>query len=329
MDEGREEMLAADLSGPGLRVCVAKGGVGGRGNAAFASPTNRFPLLAEAGEPGEEHRVRLSLKLVAEVGIIGVPNAGKSTLLAAVTAARPKIADYPFTTVEPTLGVVLHGSRDFVMADIPGLLEGAHRGVGLGHDFLRHVERTRVLVHVLDGSSQDPVTDFHRISDELRLYNESLAGRPQVVALNKIDIPEVSQRADEIVTRLSSEGEQVHLLSAAGRVGVDDLLDVVIEVLDREPAERGDFIGESPRGPVAVVRPRPRAEAVGVRQEEGTYVVESGAERIAAMVDGTDWESRMQFYRHLKRVGVAKALEKAGVKPGDRVRVGRLEFEWE
>ena len=187
--------LLADLTTPGQTVELAQGGAGGRGNAYFASATNQYPLLAEKGEQGESLNLRLELKLLADVGIIGLPNAGKSSLLSVVSAARPKVADYPFTTLEPVLGVVEHRRKTFVMVDIPGIIEGAHDGVGLGHDFLRHVERTRVLVHMIDGSASDPLRDYRQINGELRMFSDELSTKPQVVAINKTDITEVSEIA--------------------------------------------------------------------------------------------------------------------------------------
>ena len=187
--------LLADLTTPGQTVELANGGGGGRGNAYFASPTNQYPLLAEKGEPGQSLNLRLELKLLADVGIIGLPNAGKSSLLSVVSAARPKVANYPFTTLEPALGVVEHRRQTFVMVDIPGIIEGAHEGVGLGHDFLRHVERTRALVHMIDGSAEDPLRDYRQINSELLAFNEELAAKPQVVAINKTDITEVAEIA--------------------------------------------------------------------------------------------------------------------------------------
>lgn len=323
--------LLADLATPGQRVLLARGGRGGRGNASFASPTNRFPLLAEAGEPGEELTVRLELKLLADVGIVGAPNAGKSSLLAAVSAARPKIADYPFTTLEPVLGVVERRGQTFVMVDIPGLIEGAHRGAGLGHDFLRHVERTRVLVHVVDGSLPDPVAVYRQVNQELRLFNEGLARKPQVVAINKIDLPEVQDRLAEIRAMLAEEGAPMYAILAAGREGLDALLDEVLRLLqEARAAEAAPLPAPRPAGEVPVLRPRPRREPVQVRRQDGTFIVDApAAARIAEMIDETSWPARMQFYRHLKKLGVVRALEEAGIAPGDTVRIGKVEWQWE
>ena len=314
----------ADLREGGERVLVARGGRGGRGNSRFASPTNRFPLLAEEGEEGEAVGLRLELKLLADVGIIGAPNAGKSSLLAAVSGARPKVADYPFTTLEPALGVVEWGDDSFVMVDIPGLIEGAHDGAGLGHEFLRHVERTRVLVHVVDASARDPAGDYRQINEELSLFNADLARRPQIVALNKIDVPGVLER----LTVLKPEvwHHETHKISAATHEGLHPLLDAVRRELSLQRADAPVRDGSA----VPVVHPAPRRDRVGVGMEGGIFVVEAPrAARVAAMVDASDWNARMQFYAYLRRVGVVKALEGAGVTAGDIVRIGRLEWEWE
>lgn len=314
----------ADMRESGGRELVARGGRGGRGNARFASPTNRFPLLAEEGEEGEAVVLRLELKLLADVGIIGAPNAGKSSLLAAVSRARPKVADYPFTTLEPVLGVVEWGDDSFVMVDIPGLIEGAHEGAGLGHEFLRHIERTRVLVHVVDASAEDPASDYRQINKELSLFNADLARRPQIVALNKMDLPGVSDR----MAALKAEGwdHETHEVSAATHEGLRPLLDAVLREMSLQRAHAPTRDDDE----VPVVRPAPRREPVGVRVEEGVFVVKApGAARVGAMVDASDWNARIQFYAYLRRVGVVKALEGAGIAAGDVVRIGRFEWEWD
>ena len=214
-----EPSRIADLSEAGETVFAARGGKGGRGNARFVSPTNRFPLLAEEGDAAEELDLRLELKLLADVGIVGAPNAGKSSLLAAVSAARPKVAGYPFTTLEPVLGVVEHRGASIVMVDIPGLIEGAHGGAGLGDDFLRHVERTRVLVHLVDGAGEDPVADYHRVRRELSLFHEDLADKPSIVGVNKIDIPEGMARCDAVRDQLMQDGAVVHCTLGGGPAG--------------------------------------------------------------------------------------------------------------
>lgn len=216
--------VIADLTAPGQRVKIARGGKGGLGNARFATSTRQAPRVATEGEPGESRWLQLELKLLADVGIIGLPNAGKSTLLSRVSAARPKIADYPFTTLEPQLGVVEVGDQSFVMADIPGLIEGAHKGTGLGHDFLRHVERTRLLLHLLDGSSADPWGDFQGINRELALYSEALQSKEQLVAINKADLPGVQERIPQILASFKREGIKVVVISALAGEGVQELL---------------------------------------------------------------------------------------------------------
>ena len=316
----------ADLTEAGQRVMVARGGRGGRGNARFASPTNRFPLLAEKGEESDGETLRLELKVLADVGIIGSPNAGKSSLLAAISRARPKIASYPFTTIEPVLGVAEHRRASFVVVDIPGLIEGAHRGAGLGYSFLRHVERARVLLHVVDGSLDDVVGEYRKVNDEIGQFNAELTRKRQVVAVNKIDIPEVREMMPALKAELQGAGGDAHAISAVTREGLDGLLDAVLTAIgeahqDQEPKKEA---------PLPVIRPGPRWEPPEVLQEEGVYVVKSaGATRIAAMVDETDWSALSQFMRHLRKTGVLRALEQAGIKTGDTVRVGKIEWEWE
>lgn len=342
-DEGEApRRLVADMTAPGQRVELARGGVGGRGNARFASPTNQFPLLAERGERGVERQLRLELKLLADVGVIGLPNAGKSSLLSVVSAARPKIADYPFTTIEPSLGVVEHRRRAFVMVDIPGLIEGAHEGVGLGHDFLRHIERARTLMHLVDGSSDHPLRDYRQINDELRLFNEALASKPQVVAINKIDITEARRRMPELAAEFAAAGAQPLFISAVTHEGVDALLDAALAQLDAAATDDADDAGAdaaadaiAPRQALSdgddlpVLRPKPRRDPIEVVKRGGVFVVRARrAARIAAMLDGGDWNARMQFLGYLRRAGVAQALEDAGVAPGDTVRFGDVDWEW-
>ena len=321
--------MVADLAGPGRWMVVAIGGRGGRGNRRFTSSTNRFPLLAEEGERGEEVTLRLELKLLADVGIIGAPNAGKSSLLAAVTAAIPKIAGYPFTTLEPALGVVDRYDDSFLIVDIPGIIEGAHTGAGLGHDFLRHVERTSVLIHVVDGSAEDPIRDYNQVNQELHLFSRDLLDKPQMIVFNKVDIPEARERMDKLASRLPQENGPVHLISAATTEGLEPLLDSVLQVLTTaRKADEAKSVNS--REELPVLRPKPLREPVEVRRDNGEYVVRApAAARIAAMVDETNWEARTQFYRHLKRMGIIKALEESGVASGDTVRIGKLEWEWD
>ena len=323
----RSSDLLADLRGDGQRVLVARGGLGGRGNAWFTSPTNQFPLLAEEGEAGETVDLRLELKLLADVGIIGAPNAGKSSLLAAVSGARPKIADYPFTTLEPVLGVVEWRDDSFVMVDIPGLIEGAHEGTGLGHEFLRHVERTRVLVHVVDASAADPLSVHRQINEELRLFNVDLSQRKQIVVLNKTDVAGVTEALDALEADGATWAADAYRVSVVARDGLGSLMDAVVRVLAEETAPVADLDNE--REPV-VIRPARQRERLRVRVEGDIFVVLAPrAARVAAMVNTRDWNARAQLYAYLKRVGVSKALEDAGITSGDMVRIGRVEWEWD
>ena len=317
----------AELSREGESVVVAHGGRGGRGNAAFTTSRNQYPLLAEKGEGGTSRTLRLELKLLADVGLVGAPNAGKSSLLAAISRARPKVAAYPFTTLEPVLGVVEHKGQGFVAADVPGLVEGAHEGVGLGDEFLRHVERTRLLIHVVDGSTDDPVGARARIDRELRLFNEDLGKRPQIIALNKVDLENVRHREPALKDALASGGAAVVPVSAASGKNINVLLDKVIESLDQLGLEDGNEPGQPQ---VDTLRPAPVEAKAKVRMEDGDFVVEdSSISRIAAMVDPDNWDAKLQFHAHLKRMGVVRALEEAGVSHGDTVRIGDMEWEWE
>jgi len=314
----------ADLTEPGQKVLVARGGRGGRGNAAFATPTNQAPRIAERGEPGQERWLHLELKLIADVGIVGVPNAGKSTLLAAVSAARPKIADYPFTTLEPNLGVVaLDEATSFVMADIPGLIEGASRGAGLGHTFLRHIERTRLVIHLLDGASPDPLRDYETINEELALFDEKLAAKPQLVVLNKIDLPQAQAIWPTVREAMEARGQPVLCISALTGQGVRQMLGRVAEMLKTLPRE------EVAPPEIRVLRPR-EEEAFTIVREDGAWRVRGAkVERLAAMTNWDLDEAVQRFHRIIAKMGVTMALREAGVQVGDKVRIGKVELEWQ
>lgn len=317
--------LLADLTESGQEVVVARGGRGGRGNARFATSTNQAPRIAENGEPGEERTLRLELKLLADVGLVGKPNAGKSTLLAAVTAARPKIAPYPFTTLQPHLGVVaLDEHTDFVLADIPGLIEGASKGKGLGHEFLRHVERTRILLHLLDGSTEDPLGDFVAINAELAAFGHGLAEKPQLVAFNKMDLAEARARFSGVHEALRAQGYEVFPISGLTQEGVRDLLwraaQRLVE-LPREPA----YVHEVP---VFQLEDDERVFWVE-REEDGWRVRGRRVERLAAMTPLELDEAVYRLHRVLEAMGVLDALRDAGVQPGDTVRAGEAELVWE
>lgn len=325
--------LVADLVRPGQRFLAARGGRGGRGNASFASPSHQAPRFAERGEPGEAYWYRLELKLLADVGLVGYPNAGKSTLLSRVTAARPKVAPYPFTTLEPYLGVVNLGEGEgFVLADIPGLIEGAHAGAGLGHEFLRHVERTLLLIHVVDGSGlsgRDPWEDFLHINEELRLFNPELAQKPQVVAINKVDLAEARAQLPALAERLAGAGFPFVPISAATGEGIPQLLQAVRERLQPLRQRLAEELSQRGGEEVLFRPPAPATFALRVRREGETFILESPeVERLVAMTDLENPEALRFFQRALERRGVLAALQEAGVRPGDTVRVGQQEFEF-
>jgi GTP-binding protein len=317
--------LIADLEQPEQQVVVAKGGKGGLGNSHFTSSINQAPQIAQKGEIGEDNSIILEMRLIADVGIIGYPNVGKSTLLDMVSAAKPKIADYPFTTREPILGMVEVGQRSFVLAEIPGLIDGAHLGYGLGHGFLRHIIRTKILIHLIDGSSASPAEDMIRVNSEMSLFDSALAQKPQLVVVNKIDLPQVRARLGKIKDAFNSVGTTVVFVSAATGENVPELMAETVKMLAQVSAEKE--AGE--RIPRKVFRPQPRRIGISVHKEGNTFVVVApGVERIVARADVTGSEVQWQLNRQLQRLGVSKALEKAGVKPGDRVRCGNLEWEW-
>jgi GTP-binding protein len=318
--------LLGDLTEPGQELVVAQGGRGGRGNARFATSTNQAPRIAEHGAPGQERWLRLELRLLADVGVVGVPNAGKSTLLAAVTAARPKIAPYPFTTLQPNLGVVvLDPQTEFVLADIPGLIEGASQGKGLGHEFLRHIQRTRVLIHLLDGLSADPLADLAAINAELAAFGHGLAQKPQLVVLNKMDEPSVRERWPEIQAALEAQGHPALAISALAREGTRELLYRAAQMLAELPEE-------VPTRELPVFRPHEDEDEGAFtveREEDGWWVRGAQVERLAAMTVWNLDEAVRRFQRTLERMGVVAALEEAGVQPGDTVRIGERELVWE
>lgn len=323
-DEDRQEVIG-DLTAAGERLQVCRGGRGGRGNARFANSRNQAPRVAERGEPAQERHLRLELRLIADVGIIGVPNAGKSTFLAAVTNARPKIAEYPFTTLEPNLGVAELGEgRTLVLADIPGLIEGAHAGVGLGTAFLRHIQRTRVLIHLVDGNAPDPVADFSQVNAELALFDERLKDRPQVLGINKYDLPDVVARRPALEEAFGRLGQRPFFLSALARKGVWELL---------QEAERSMLaIQPQPIEPaMPVYRPEPDPSDYSLSQDaDGTWRISGEAiERAAKMTYWEYDEAVRRFQRLLSRLGVEAALRRVGVRAGDSVRIGEFELEWQ
>jgi GTP-binding protein len=315
-----------DLTASADSITVCKAGRGGRGNQHFATPRNQAPRTAEKGEPGQEKKLKLELKLIADIGLIGVPNAGKSTLLAALTNARPKIAPYPFTTLEPNLGVArIDDDTAVVLADIPGLIEGASQGAGLGHDFLRHIQRTRVLIHLLDGQSTDPLADYGQINSELALFDPRLAEKPQIVALNKVDDPQVQQRTAEIEAAMKSKGIKVMPVSALARTNVAELLKQAARLLSEAP----------PPAPIEAALPiyrpaeDPRDFRVAKESDNRWRLTGAALERAAAM---TYWEhegSVRRFQKLMESIGVDEALRKSGIQEGDTVAVGEYELDWQ
>ncbi len=320
--------ILADMTKIDQRVVIAKGGKGGKGNQHFATPTRQVPSFAQAGNTGEEFSLQLELKLMADAGLVGFPNAGKSTVLSIVTAANPKIADYPFTTLEPNLGVVsLEQGSSFVLADIPGLIEGAHEGVGLGCEFLRHIERTRLLVHVVDVAAVDgrePLSDFETINSELRMYNPKLADRPQVVAANKMDLPRGMENLDSFQKAVEAKGYKVFPISAASNRGIKELMFYVASQIDALPE-----VDISPEGEEKVVYTAAKEELFTVRKEGNTFIIEGNwMKKVVGSTNFDIHESLQYFQRSLKTKGVNEALEKLGIKEGDTVKIFDIEFEY-
>jgi GTPase len=317
--------MLGDLTTPGQQMVVCKGGRGGRGNPHFKSSINQIPRTAENGEPGEEKRLRLELKLIADIGIVGVPNAGKSTLLSVLTNAKPKIAPYPFTTLDPNLGVAaVDAEKTVVLADIPGLVEGAAQGVGLGHDFLRHVQRTRVLIHLLDGLSADPLADLSQINSELALFDPGLAKKPMLVALNKIDQPEVLAAWPKLKKELKKRGYEALAISALARTNVRELLLKAVKMLAEVSVEPAS------EQPVPIYRPVEDPHAFTILREPGGYRVKSmSIERAAEMTPWDQTGSVRRFQKLMERLGVDKALREAGAQEGDTVYIGEYELEYQ
>jgi len=314
-----------DLDKPYMRVVVATGGRGGRGNARFVSSVNQVPRLAQKGESGEEKELTLEMRLIAEAGIIGYPNVGKSSLLTAASAAQPKIADYPFTTLEPMLGLVDIGKTSFVLAEIPGLIAGAHQGKGLGHDFLRHILRTRVIVHLVDGLSASPVEDMIAVNNELFLFDQDLVKRPQIVAVNKIDQLEVKERISELKALFRAAGITVSFVSAATGEGVQELMSKVAVVLEEAPVP--SVVPETAALPI--IRPQTNPREVEVSRVGDIYFVTGhDLERLVSGSDIANPEVRRQLGTILTRGRLRAKLERLGVCPGDRVRVGAFEWTW-
>lgn len=322
--------VIADLTAAGERVVVARGGRGGRGNAKFSSSQNRAPTFAELGEPGESRSLSLELKLLADVGLVGYPSVGKSSIIACVSAARPEIAEYHFTTLTPVLGVVrVDDERSFVMADIPGLIEGAADGAGLGHDFLRHVERTKVILHVVDASGvegRDPVEDYHRINAELKKYSEKIARRTQILVANKMDLPGAGENYARLEKLAAAEGIAIFPVSAATREGLAALIAETAKALDRyvEEPEKTDGIkvydADKDEDPERITI---------TRNDRGDFIVSGKAlEKLVAMTNFGNDEALRRFQYIWRMKGIDSRLKKRGIKEGDTVHIGAMEFEF-
>jgi GTP-binding protein len=318
------QTVIGELINANDRILLAQGGRGGAGNHHFATARHQSPYVAIKGDPGQEREIMLEMKLIAELGIIGVPNAGKSTFLASVTAARPKVADYPFTTIIPNLGVIDLGNyQTIVAADIPGLIEGAHLGVGLGFEFLRHIQRTRVLVHLLDGLAENPLIDFRQVLTELALFDADLLKKPQLVALNKMELPEVQAKWQTVRDSIQAQGYQIYPLSAATGKGTRELVQRAAALLQSaEPAPRFE--------PTPIYRPETDPNIFEVEKvSPGVFRLQGASIERAARL--TYWEfddSIRRFQRILERIGVQTALRAAGIEPGDMVQIGEYELAW-
>ena len=322
--------LIADLTEHEQQAVIARGGRGGRGNVKFASPRDPAPNIAENGEPGEDLQVRVELKVIADVGLVGFPSVGKSTLLSVVSAAKPKVADYHFTTLTPNLGVVeTKDHRTFVMADLPGLIEGAHEGVGLGHQFLRHVERTRILIHVIDMSGmegRDPYEDYNQINAELKAYDETLMERPQIIAANKMDMPGAEENLVVFKQKLGKD-IPIYPISGVTRQGVEELLFRTADLLDRIPKQKP--IEESTDEKVVYRHKEKEIPFEVLRDDDGAFMVTGEKiERLFKMTDFTRDEAIQRFARQMRAMGVDSKLREKGAKDGDTVRILGYEFEF-
>jgi GTP-binding protein len=332
VDEDTGEVIA-DLVRQGQQGLIAKAGRGGRGNCRFATPKNPAPHLAENGEPGQERHIVLELKVLADVGLVGFPSVGKSTLLSVVSAAKPKIAEYHFTTLTPNLGVVDVGDmRSFVMADLPGLIEGAHEGVGLGHQFLRHIERTRVIVHVVDMSGsegRDPYEDFLQINNELKLYNYRLEERPQIVVANKMDIPDSQDNLEQFKKKVEERQLKVYPISAVTKKGTQELIYAIADLLDTIPETTFEQDVEEKIEEHVTYRFKEEEQGFSVYKDNEVFVVEG--ERIEKLLKMTKFdyeESAIKFGRTLRKMGIDDALREKGAEDGDIVRILDFEFEF-
>jgi GTP-binding protein len=321
-EKGTDRVLA-DLTAEGQSVVLCNGGRGGRGNSRFANSRHQAPRMAERGEPGQELEIRLELKLIADIGIIGMPNAGKSSLLAAITNAKPKIADYPFTTLVPNLGVaVLDTDVSLVLADIPGLIEGAHMGVGLGDTFLRHIQRTKVLIHLLDGNSQDAMADFSQINTELSLFDPRLGQKPQIVVSNKMDLPNMEEKYTALKKQFKKIGINLFSCSTLQKKNLREILWKAHELLITIPAE-------AMKMEIPLYTAEVDEKAFTIERKGNGFILHGIAiERAAAMTYWDNYESIRRFQRILQALGITEALREKGIEEGNPVGIGDYELTW-
>ncbi|SFL68652.1 GTPase ObgE [Pelosinus propionicus] len=319
--------VVADLTKVGQQAVIVKGGRGGRGNARFVNSVNRAPTFSENGAPGAERFLQLELKLLADVGLVGYPSVGKSSIISVVSAAKPEVAAYHFTTLTPVLGVVsLDEGHSFVLADIPGLIEGANEGIGLGHDFLRHIERTKVILHVLDVSGlegRDPIDDYNKINNELKLYNEKLATRPQLIVANKMDLAEAKENYPRVAEYMKKLGHELYPVSAATGEGLPELMQQTAKLLLEHvevPEEAEDTI---------IYEAKQEEDFTIGRDGDGAFLIRGrGIERLVAMTNFDNDEGVRRFQQLFKRIGIESALKEKGVQEGNTVRIGEMEFEF-
>lgn len=309
----------------GDELVAAEGGYGGKGNARFTRPQNRAPTLAEDGGLSEEITLDLELQVLADIAIIGMPSVGKSSLLRVCSRARPDVAAYPFTTLEPVLGFVERNQREFVLAEIPGLIEGAHLGAGLGFEFLRHMQRVSGVIHVLDGSSETVVQDYLQVREEMKLYDERLLDKPEIVVVNKIDMPEVQERRSELEAALAEIKIKALFIAAVTEEGVGALLDKALEMQSLQPVTKA-----TPPKVIPILKPMTSSDGrVSIENDQGVFVVKSArAERIVRRVDLEDWGIQAQLWGELTQMGIVRALERAGAKAGSTVKIGDWVLEW-
>ena len=333
-DSNGEKAFLADIIDD-TPVLVGQGGKGGWGNTHYVTSTNQTPMLSQQGGSGDWIVLFLELKLLADVGLLAKPNAGKSTLISRCSAAKPRIADYPFTTVEPILGVVSTRGKEFVMMEVPGLIEGAHEGVGLGDQFLRHAERARVYVHLIDGLSPDPVADYHMINDELLQFNPEMAAKSQIIAVSKMDVTDVRERREELafvleeeLTSINGEKPVILFISAVSGEGIEQLLSCIAELLDSLPKDAPLEVSELELVATGGGLPQVR-RGNSFHRDGDVFVVQSEQlERLSALADMRDYRVLLQLWREMTRLGIARRLQEAGIEAGDTIRIGKAEMEW-